>query len=165
MDFNKIFKENRDNVKNIIKLITKEENDDLEQEVYIKVLKNSDKYQERGTFKTWISTIAKNVSRDYLKSSTYKTSVNSTSDENIVNSISDKTVSPELKLVKTDRQKMITKAINSLKPKLKEVIIMTEFDGLSYEDCAKQLNCPIGTIKSRIYNAKQDLAEQLKDLL
>lgn len=165
MDFNKLFKENKENVKNIIKLITKEENDDLEQEVYIKVLKNSDKYQERGTFKTWISTIAKNVSRDYLKSSAYKTAVNSTSDDEIVNSLSDKSITPELKLITSDRQRKITGAINNLKPKLKEVIILTEFEGLSYEDCATKLKCPVGTIKSRIYNAKQELAIELAELL
>ena len=42
---------------------------------------------------------------------------------------------------------------------------MTEFQGLSYEECAKKLNCPIGTIKSRIFNAKKELSEKLKDLL
>ena len=50
-------------------MITKETNEDLEQEVYIKAINNSDKYKEQGNFKNWIGTIAKNVSKDYLKSS------------------------------------------------------------------------------------------------
>lgn len=165
MDLNKLFRENKQNIRNIIKLITKEENDDLEQEVYVKVLKNSDKYIEKGTFKTWVSTIAKNVSKDYLKSSAHKIQSNSTSDDLVMDSLQDNSSTPELKLVSSYRQKKITKAINDLKPKLKEVIILTEFEDLSYEDCAKKLRCPIGTIKSRIFTAKKELAESLGDLL
>ena len=165
MDFNKLIKENKSTVKNIIKLITKEENDDLEQEVYLKVLKNSEKYEERGTFKAWISTVARNVSKDYLKSSYHKNSINSTSDEYTLNTIKDNKQTPDNKLISKQRQKLITQAVNNLKPKLKEVIILTEFENYSYEECAKHLNCPIGTIKSRIYNAKQQLAEDLKDLM
>ena len=48
MDFNKVIEANKQNIKNIIRLITKEDNEDLEQEVYVKIWKNSDKYQEKG---------------------------------------------------------------------------------------------------------------------
>ena len=67
MDFNKVIETNKQNIKNIIRLITKEDNEDLEQEVYLKIWKNSDKYQEKGSVKSWISTIARNTSLDYLK--------------------------------------------------------------------------------------------------
>ena len=63
MNFNEIIKANKQNVKNIIRLITKQDNEDLEQEVYLKIWKNADKYQERGTMKSWINTVAKNVSK------------------------------------------------------------------------------------------------------
>ena len=53
MDFNELIKTNKQNVKNIIRLITKADNEDLEQEVYIKAWKNSEKYEERGSFKSW----------------------------------------------------------------------------------------------------------------
>jgi RNA polymerase sigma-70 factor (ECF subfamily) len=165
MDFNKLIKENKLTVKNIIRQITNEENDDLEQEVYIKVLKNTQKYEERGTFKAWISTVAKNVSKDYLKSSYYKNAVNSTSEELTLNTIKDERQTPDLKFISKQRQKRIIEAVNNLKPKLKEVIILTEFEDYSYEECAKKLKCPIGTIKSRIYNAKQQLARDLADLM
>ena len=72
MNFSELIKANQNNVKNIIRLITKQDNEDLEQEVYIKAWKNANKYEERGNFKSWISTIAKNVSKDYLKSSYFK---------------------------------------------------------------------------------------------
>ena len=60
---------------------------------------------------------------------------------------------------------MIIKAINKLKPKFKEVIMYCEVKGYTYEECAKRIKCPVGTVKSRIYNAKKQLAEDLKDLL
>ena len=50
MNFNNIIKRNRENIRSIIKLITNEENQDLEQEVYVKVWKNAGKYKEQGSF-------------------------------------------------------------------------------------------------------------------
>ena len=165
MDFKEIIKTNQNNVKSIIRLITKENNEDLEQEVYIKVWKNSEKYQEKGSFKSWINTIAKNVSKDYLKSVQKRNQDALTGDDDVFNSIKDKKVTPELRVINNDRQKIITTAIESLKPKFKEVIMLCEIYGYSYEETAFKLKCPVGTIKSRLYNAKKELAEKLKDLL
>lgn len=165
MDFKEIIKKNQNNVKSIIRLITREENEDLEQEVYIRAWKNSQKYNEQGNFKSWISTIAKNISKDYVKSAYKRTLQNSTSDETVINKIKDKKETPEFKLIKNERQTQIINAINSLKPKFKEVIILCEIQGYSYEDCAQKLRCPIGTVKSRIYNAKKELADKLDNLI
>lgn len=165
MNFNEIVRTNKQNIKNIIKLITKQDNEDIEQEVYIKLWKNADKYEERGSLKSWVNTIAKNTSKDYLKSAVVKNEQNSTSDDLVLSSIKDKKRSPEDCVVTTERQKRIISAIDSLKPKLREAIMLCEIYGYTYEEAAKKLNCPIGTIKSRIYNAKKELAEILKDLL
>lgn len=165
MDFNKLVKQNKANVRSIIRLITREDNEDLEQEVYLKVWKNSDKYKEQGTFKSWINTVAKNVSKDYLKSSYRKHQDLMETDDTALNTIKDHKDTPELTLVKNERQKTILAAINSLKPKFKEVVLMCEIYGYTYEDCAKKLKCPMGTVKSRLFNAKKELAETLKDLL
>lgn len=165
MDFEKIIQNNKQNIKNIIRLITKEENEDIEQEVYLKIWKNTDKYQEKGSVKSWVSMIAKNASLDYLKSAYHKVFSTSDSDDYTLTNIKDKHASPEAKIISIERQRKIIKAIDELKPKFKEVIILTEIDGYSYEECAKKLNCPIGTIKSRIFNAKKELAEKLQDLL
>ncbi len=165
MNFNEVIKSNKQNIKNIIRLITKEDNEDIEQEVYLKIWKNSDKYKEKGSIKSWISTITKNTSLDYLKSAYHKISQTSTSDEYTVTNIKDKKTSPDDNVIKLERQKTIINAINSLKPKFKEVIIMCEINDYSYEECAQKLKCPLGTVKSRIYNAKKELAEKLKDLL
>ncbi len=165
MNFNELVKANKQNVKNIIRLITKQDNEDLEQEVYIKAWKNADKYEERGTFKSWISTVAKNVSKDYLKSASFRNSNNTTSDELALATIKDSKQSPEAKSLASERQTRIIEAIESLKPKLKETILLCEIYGYTYEEAAKKLHCPLGTIKSRIYNAKKELAEKLEDLL
>ena len=165
MDFNKIVENNKQNIKNIIRLITKEDNEDIEQEVYLKIWKNSDKYSEKGSLKSWVSMIAKNTSLDYLKSPYTRMFKNSDGDDYTLESIKDEKISPENKIINLERQKQIIKAINSLKPKLKEVIIMTEIDGYSYEQCAQKLKCPLGTVKSRIFNAKKELSIILQDLL
>ena len=123
MNLKKIIKTNQNNVKSIIRLITKEDNEDLEQEVYIKVWKNSEKYKEQGSFKSWISTIAKNVSKDYLKSVQKRNQDALTTDDNILNTIKDQKSTPELKVISNDRQKIITTAIEGLRPKFKEVIM------------------------------------------
>ena len=165
MNFNEIIETNKNNIKNIIRLITKSENEDLEQEVYIKLWKNSDKYKEQGSMKSWIGTIAKNTSKDYLKSAMVRNEQNSTSDEFVLTSIKDKKTTPEDRVLASERQKKIIKAIDSLKPKLRETIMLCEIYGYTYAEAAEKLNCPIGTIKSRIYNAKKELTKKLEDLL
>lgn len=165
MNFKDLINSNKENVRNIIRLITKETNEDLEQEVYLKVWKNQEKYVEKGSFKTWINTIAKNVSKDYVKSSTYKVSRDSSTDEDVINSIKDKKATPELTLLSKIRQKRIIEAIDGLRPKFKEVIMLCEINGYTYEAAAKKLNVPVGTVKSRIYNAKKELTLKLEDLL
>ena len=165
MNFNEIINANKQNIKNIIKLITKQENEDIEQEVYIKLWKNAEKYEERGSLKSWVNTIAKNTSKDYLKSAVMKYEQNSTSDDLVLYNIKDKKRSPEDCVIVNERQKRIIKAVDNLKPKFREVIMLCEIYGFTYEEASKKLNCPIGTIKSRIYNAKKELAEVLQDLL
>ena len=165
MNFNELVKTNKQNVKNIIRLITKQDNEDLEQEVYIKAWKNADKYEERGSFKSWISTVAKNVSKDYLKSAGFRNSQNTTSDEIVLNTIKDSKSTPESTILASERQKRIINAIEGLKPKLKEAIMLCEIYGYTYEEAAQKMKCPLGTVKSRIYKAKKDLAEILEELL
>ena len=165
MDFKEIIKNNQNNVRSIIRLITKETNEDLEQEVFVKVWKNSERYNEQGSFKSWINTIAKNVSKDYLKSVQKRNQDALTSDDEILNTIKDKKSTPEPRVISNDRQRQITEAIDSLKPKFREVVMLCEIYGYTYEEAAFKLKCPVGTIKSRLYNAKKELANLLKDLL
>ena len=165
MNFKEIIDNNKQNVRNIIRMITKETNEDLEQEVFVRAWKNQDKYEERGNFKTWINTIAKNISKDYLKSAQKRYEQGATGDDEVLNTIKDNKATPDMTLLSKIRQKRIIEAIEGLKPKFKEVIILCEIEGYTYEEAAKKLDVPIGTIKSRIYNAKKELALKLEDLL
>ncbi|MBR1776008.1 RNA polymerase sigma factor [bacterium] len=165
MNFEEIIKTNKQNIKNIVRLITKQDNEDVEQEVYIKLWKNSESYQERGSMKSWVNTIAKNASKDYLKSAAVKNEQACSEDDSALVNIRDRKRNPEEQILVSERQKSIINAVENLKPKFKEVIMMCEIYGYSYEEASKKLNCPIGTIKSRIFNAKKELAIVLQDLL
>ena len=165
MNFEEIIRTNKQNIKNIIRMITKQDNEDIEQEVYIKLWKNSDKYEERGSLKGWVNTIAKNTSKDYLKSAVVKNEQNCTADENVLVNIRDRKKSPEDNIITTERQKRIIDAVEQLKPKFREVIMLCEIYGYTYEEAASKINCPVGTIKSRIFNAKKELAVVLSDLM
>lgn len=165
MDIKEIIINHGNTVRSIIKRITNEQNEDLEQEVYTRVWKNSDKYKEKGTFNAWIKTISANLSKDYLKSSQKKLSDNTTSDETVLSFVKDSKESPEAVLLKKERQKMISDAIAKLKPKFKEVVMLYEIENKSYEEISQKLKCPIGTVKSRLYNAKKELALLLCELM
>lgn len=165
MSFKNLINRNKQNVRNIIRLITKEPNEDLEQDVLVNVWKNRHKYTEKGNFRAWICTIAKNLSKDYLKSASKKNERYLTSDETVINSVKDNGLQPDAVFQNKLRQKTIFRAVESLKPKLKEVIILCEINDYTYENAARKLNVPIGTIKSRIYNAKKELALKLSNLI
>lgn len=165
MNFNEIIDANKQHIKNIIRLITKQDNEDIEQEVYIKLWKNADKYEERGSIKSWIGTIAKNTSKDYLKSAVVKREQLTDDDEPVMLNIKDKKRTPEENVLTTERQKRIISAVEGLKPKFRDVIMMCEIYGYTYEEASTKLGCPIGTVKSRIYSAKKELADVLSDLI
>ena len=163
MKFSELIEQNKKNVRYIIKKITNEQNEDIEQEVYIKVWQNQDKYKEQGKLKSWIGTIAKNLSKDYLKSSYVKNRTDI--DEEKIFEIKFKKTNHDLKIIQNERHQMIINAIICLKSIYREVFILHELDNMLYEDIAKKLKCPVGTVKSRLYNAKKELCEILKDLI
>ena len=165
MDLKEIIINHGNTVRSIIKRITNEQNEDLEQEVYTKIWKNSDKYEEKGVLNAWIRTISANLSKDYLKSSQKKLSDNTTNDETVFEFVADKKETPESLMLKREKQQMISEAINKLKPKFKEVIMLYEIENQSYEEISQKIKCPIGTVKSRLYNAKKELAVMLENLI
>lgn len=145
--------------------MTGTKNEDIEQEVYIRTWKNMDKYTEQGKFKSWINTITANLCRDYLKSSYSKHMQNAVTEDDELIQIRDMSEGIESELIRKQRQKRIADAIDALKPKFKEVTVMYEIEEMSYEEIAKKLNCPIGTVRSRLFNARKELSITLADLL
>ncbi len=145
--------------------MTGSENEDIEQEVYIRTWKNIDKYKEQGKFKSWINTITANLCRDYLKSSYFRNSINSITEEDDLIQIKDEKENIENAFLQKQRQKTIINAIDALKPKFKEVIIMYEMQDMSYEEISEKIHVPVGTVRSRLFNARKELSITLKDLI
>lgn len=159
-----IILQNKYKIQQIIKKFTGQYNEDLEQEVYIKTFKNIDKYHEQNRFSQWICTIAANICKDYLKSAFYRYNHNNDSIDDII--IQPKAKSnPEKEYSLKEQQRITLSAINSLPKKLKQAIILYEFEDYSYEQISKKLNIPQGTVKSRINNARRILREKLKFLI
>lgn len=140
-------------------------NEDIEQEVYIRTWKNLDKYNENGKFKSWINTITANLCRDYMKSSYFKNSQTSVTEDDELVQIKDERANIENVFIQKQRQKRIIDAIDALKPKFREVVIMYEMKNMSYEEISQKLNCPVGTVRSRLFNARKKLSITLQDLI
>ena len=155
----------RNNIKKIISNMTGSENEDIEQEVYIRTWKNLDKYKENGKFKSWINTITANLCRDYMKSSYFRHSQNTVTEEDDLIQIRDEKENIESTFIQKQRQKRIMSAIDALKPKFREVIVMYEMQDMSYEEISEKLKCPVGTIRSRLFNARKELSVTLADLI
>lgn len=145
--------------------MTGSDNEDIEQEVYIRTWKNIDKYKEQGKFKSWINTITANLCRDYLKSSYFKNATNFVTEDDELIQIKDNKDSVEDAFIKKIRQKKILDAIDKLKPRFKEVVIMYEMQDMSYEEISSKLKVPTGTVRSRLFNARKELSITLKDLI
>ena len=155
----------RNNIRKIISNMTGSQNEDIEQEVYIRTWKNIDKYEEKGKFKSWVNTITANLCRDYMKSSYFRHSQNTVTEEDDLIQIRDEKESIEDTFIKKQRQKQIMDAVDALKPKFREVVIMYEMQGMSYEEISEKLNCPVGTVRSRLFNARKELSITLQDLI
>lgn len=160
-----ILSQYRNNIRKIISNMTGSMNEDIEQEVYIRTYKHLDKYKENGKFKSWISTITANLCRDYMKSSYFRHSQNTVTEEDDLVQIKDERESIEDTFIRKQRQKQIMDAIDALKPKFREVIIMYEMQDMNYEEIAEKIKCPVGTVRSRLFNARKELSVTLKDLI
>lgn len=160
-----ILNQYRNNIRKIITNMTGSNNEDIEQEVYIRTFKHLDTYKESGKFKSWISTITANLCRDYMKSAYFRNSKNMVTEEDTLIQIKDNRDSIEDIFIKKQRQKQIMDAIDSLKPKLREVIVMYEMQDMNYEEIANKIKCPVGTVRSRLFNARKELSVILKDLI
>ena len=158
-----IIAENKGLIRSIIKKITGNYNDDIEQEVYIKTWKNMSQYHEEGKFRQWISCLTANVCRDYFRGRQYKQGICENSEDDVLDNVAD-VRTPEKSLSSRQRQKIILKAVDDLPEKYKKIVIWFEFEELSYEQIAKKTNLPLGTVKSRLSTARKILAYKLSFL-
>ena len=158
----KIIAENRSRIRAIIKKLTGSYNEDIEQEVYIKTWRNLDNYKENGKFKQWISALTANVCRDYFKSRQYKMEARQVGGEALeqlrVGGRQEEVIDAR------QRQKIILKAVDELPRKLRQVVVWYEFEEMSYDEIAGKTGVPVGTVKSRLFNARKILSEKLNFL-
>ena len=139
------------------------ENEDIEQEVYIKVWRGSEG-KSISRISQWVNKITANTCKDFLKSKQFRTENMKIDDENILNEVRD-TKTPEKILNSKQRQKMILKAVDNLPKKMRDVIILYEFEQKSYDEISRKLNVPIGTVKSRLSCAREILRDDLSELI
>ena len=133
---------------------------DLLQDTTLKVLDNQDKFVDNVNFKGWVLTVMRNIFiNNYHKIVRVQTVVDSSADLYNLDVINDSGFdSPD----KAYQIKEITKAINGLNDDLKVPFSMF-LSGYKYNEIAEKLNVPLGTVKSRIFFARQELQKRLKD--
>jgi len=161
-----IIKVHGQNIRNLIVSFTGKKNfQDIQQEVYIKIWKNLPKYSNQGKLRSWVKTVTANTCRDHFKSSQFRQEANANLDGSALVNIKDRKITPDNLILQAERQKQIVNAIEKLKPKLKEIIILYDIEELTYEEISEKIKCPVGTVKSRLFNARKQLQIELADLL
>jgi len=135
---------------------------DISQETFLRVLKNVDRYRSRNKFKTWLYRIAVNLCKNELRDRTrHKALSLDNVDLDIMNLSQDHYTSPDKAYEKEEIRRLVENAVNSLPEDQRMIIIMREYQDLSYEEIASALNCSLGAVKSRIYRARQNIKKML----
>lgn len=142
---------------------------DVAQETFIKAYRALDSFRGESAFYTWLYRIAINTAKNYLVSRAKRSA-----DYEI--DIQDAELgpnapqlqgleTPETHLSNQDILNAITSAIDALPDEMRVAITLREFDGLSYEEIAEVMDCPVGTVRSRIFRAREAIDSKLKPLL
>lgn len=158
-----IIAENKAYIRSIIRKLTGSNNEDLEQEVYVKTWQHLPRYAEQGKFRQWLGKLTANLCRDYFRSKIYHTCQRENGDD-VLEEISSTELTPEQILNRKNRQKIILNAVDNLPKTAREVIILFEFEDYTLEQIAHKLKIPVGTVKSRLSNARKILKQNLNFL-
>ena len=139
--------------------------EDLVQDSFIKSFKSIGSFREDSTFYTWIYRITVNTSKNYLVSKKRKDELLQTDiskEENHVIEPIDKDT-PEDFFYANQLHKIIIESLNRLGEDTKTALTLREFDGLSYEQIAEVVNCPVGTVRSRIFRGREVIDDAIKE--
>lgn len=142
---------------------------DVAQEAFIKAYRALGKFRGDSQFYTWLYRIAANTAKNHLasrsrKSPTYSVDVDDAEHFTGESGLKDYT-NPENLLLTEEIKQTVFKAIENLPEDLKSAITLREIEGLSYEDIADVMDCPIGTVRSRIFRARDAIDKELRPLL
>lgn len=129
--------------------LDKETAQDLTQQVFVRLLQYRQSYKEVSVFKPWIYRIARNVHNDHLRSNPMKMSD--------LEYLSDVVPNPES--ADYESQELVKKALQFLPDNYKEVLIMSRYEDLKYEEIAQILDCSVALVKIRVHRAIKQLRE------
>lgn len=148
------------------------EAEDIAQEAFVKAYRNLPSFRGASTFQTWLYRIASNLTIDSVRrrrrrENTCSLDAPLDTDEGSMPREQEDThcIGPMRNLERAELQRQVHRAIQQLSPKLRSVVVLYELQGLSYEEIATILGCPLGTVKSRLFNARMELKNRLQDIL
>ncbi len=145
----------------------REEAEDIVQETFLRLFKNKHYYREIAKFSTWIYTIAGNLAKTELRRRKRRKllSISHFMSNEKDYDIPDEDSNPERDTNTVITDKIIQQAIDKLSPKFKQVILLRDVQGFSYEEIAEIVGIPLGTVKSRVNRARLKLQEDLQQLM
>ncbi|HIF51040.1 MAG TPA: RNA polymerase sigma factor RpoE [Thiotrichaceae bacterium] len=142
---------------------------DVTQEAFIKAYRALPNFRGDSAFYTWLYRIAVNTAKNHLAVQARRPSGNNYDVSEIeqiegADALKEQ-ATPESLLLKDELQATVLKAIEDLPEDLKTAIMLREIEGLSYEEIASVMECPIGTVRSRIFRAREAIDHEMKPLL
>ncbi|MGH8726711.1 MAG: RNA polymerase sigma factor RpoE [Burkholderiales bacterium] len=144
--------------------------EDVTQEAFIKAYRALASFRGDSAFYTWLYRIGINTAKNYLvalgRRAPTSTEFNNDDAESFEEAERLRDFNtPENELMSKQVARTVNQTMAQLPEELKTAITLREIEGLSYEDIANIMNCPIGTVRSRIFRAREAIAEQLRPLL
>ena len=134
---------------------------DVTQEAFIKAYRAIPNFRGDSQFYTWLYRIAVNAAKNHLVSKSRRplsSDVDIADAEQFLNNDGFvDTATPQNELLRDELQLVINDAIGNLPEDLRTALTLREFDGLSYEDIAAVMDCPVGTVRSRIFRARESI--------
>ena len=144
----------------------RERAEDLVQEAFIRVHRHLPRFDPTRKFSTWIYTIASNLARNELRSRSRSPFVlfqalraRLRDEPPLPLQVEDRASRPDLMMEERDLQHLVEQTVAHLTPRHREVFVLRELEGKSYEEIAEVTRCNIGTVKSRLNRARQRFAE------
>lgn len=144
--------------------------EDVTQEAFVKAYRALPSFRGDSAFYTWLYRIGINTAKNYLASAGRRAPTLTNYDAEEAEGFDDSDRlrdlnTPENLLMSKQIAQAVNQSIDRLPEELKAAIMLREIDGMSYEDIAKVMDCPIGTVRSRIFRAREAIAEELRPLL
>ena len=134
---------------------------DMTQEAFIKAFNSLQSFRGDSKFSVWLYRIATNVCLDFLRSKSRKPtvslSVEDDDGEDVQLDVADESQSPEVLLERGITRDSVRRGLDSLPPEYRQILLLREIQGLSYEEIAQALDLEVGTVKSRIFRARKKL--------